>query len=59
MALEEARYKQQAASLHERDRARAETVAAGIRAETQVRDWNPIAGSDLEALSAFRMRVKS
>jgi flagellar export protein FliJ len=59
LELEEARYKQQAASLAELDRARAEIEAAGIRAEFQVREWNPVAGSDLEALSAFRARVKS
>jgi flagellar export protein FliJ len=59
LELEEARYKRQAAVLAELDRARAEIEAEGIRAEVQVREWNPIAGRDLEALSTFRVRVKS
>jgi flagellar export protein FliJ len=59
LELEEARYKQQAAKLAELDRTRAEIEAEGIRAEVQVREWNPIVGSDLEALSTFRVRVKS
>jgi len=59
LELEEARYKQQAAELAALERARAEMEAAGIRAEVQVREWNPVAGRDLAALGAFRRKVKS
>jgi len=57
LELEEARYKQHAAELSALDRARAEIEAAGIRAEVQVREWNPVAGCDLAALGAFRQRI--
>ncbi len=57
--LEEARYRQQAAKLAGLDRARAEIEAEGIRAEVQVREWRDVTSSDLEALSAFRLRVKA
>jgi hypothetical protein len=59
LELEEARFQQQAANLAGLDRARAEIEAEGIRAEVQVREWNPVAGRDLEALSSFRRHVKS
>src|SRR5689334_21423967 len=59
LELEEARYKQQAAGLAALDRARAEVEAAGIRAEVQVRQWDNLAGRDLAALGAFRLRVKA
>jgi len=59
LELEEARYKQQTAELAALNRARAEMEAAGIRAEVQVREWNPVAGRDLAALGAFRQKVKS
>jgi hypothetical protein len=59
LELEEARYKQQAAGVAELDRRRAEIEASGIRAEAQVREWSTVTSSDLEALSAFRTRVKS
>jgi hypothetical protein len=59
LELEEARYKQQAAELAALDRSRAEVEAAGIRAEIQVREWNPVAGHDLGALGSFRLRVKA
>jgi hypothetical protein len=58
LELEEARYKQQSAELVALDRARAEMEASGIRAEAEVREWNPVAGEDLGALSAFRQQVK-
>src|SRR5207248_352992 len=32
---------------------------SGLRAETQVRQWSPIAAGDLAALGAFRLRVRS
>ena len=58
LELEEARYKQQAAALAELDRQRAELEASGVRAEIQVREWNPVAASDLSALGGFRLRVR-
>jgi hypothetical protein len=59
LELEEARYKQQVASLASLDRQRAEVEAAGIRAEIQVREWSPIAAGDLSALGNFRLYVKA
>jgi hypothetical protein len=59
LELEEARYRQHAASLAALDRRRAEVEAEGIRAEVQVREWSPVTSSDLAALCAFRSRVKS
>src|ERR1017187_6239921 len=59
LELEEARYKQQLASLAGLDRQRAEVEASGIRAEIQVREWSPIAAGDLSALGNFRLHVKS
>jgi hypothetical protein len=59
LELEEARYRQQAGAVAALDRERAETEAAGIRAEIQVRQWGSVAGSDLAALDRFRLRVKN
>ena len=59
LELEEARYKQQIASLAGLDQQRAEVEASGIRAEIQVREWSPIAAGDLSALGNFRLHVKS
>jgi len=59
LELEEARYKQQSAELSDLDRRRAEVEASGIRAEIQVREWNPVAASELTALGSFRLRVKN
>ena len=59
LELEEARYRQQSAALAALDRMRAEVEAAGIQAELQVREWNPVAGRDLGALGVFRQRVKA
>jgi hypothetical protein len=59
LELEEARYKQQSAELADIDRRRAEVEASRIRAEIQVREWNPVAATELTALGAFRLRVKS
>jgi hypothetical protein len=59
LEIEEARYRQQAAALAAIDGERAELEAEGIRAEVQVRAWDPVSGRDLEALSAFRARVKT
>ena len=59
LELEEARYKQQIASLAGLDRQRAEVEASGVRAEIQVREWSPIAAGDLSALGNFRLHIKS
>jgi hypothetical protein len=57
--IEDARYKQQIAALAGLDRQRAEIEASGIRAEVEVREWNPIAAGDLAALGNFRLFVKA
>ena len=59
LELEEARYKQQIASLAGLDQQRAEVEASGIRAEIQVREWSAIAAGDLSALGNFRLYIKS
>ena len=59
LGIQEARYKQQAAALAALDGLRAEIEAEGIRAELQVREWGNVTSVDLEALSAFRVRVKA
>jgi flagellar FliJ protein len=59
LELEEVRFKKQSAELAALDRRRAEVEADGIRAEIQVREWNPLAAGDLAALGSFRLRVKS
>src|ERR1700730_7124218 len=58
LELEEIRFKQQIAALADLDRARAELESKGIKAEIQVRDWRPLSGGDLAALSSFRLDVK-
>src|ERR1700730_6488683 len=58
LELEEIRFKQQLMALAGLDRIRAELEAAGMKAETQVRDWGSLAGGDLAALGSFRMDVK-
>ncbi|MDE3166908.1 MAG: hypothetical protein KGN36_13970 [Acidobacteriota bacterium] len=58
LELEEARYRQQNAVVAGLDRQRAETEAAGIRAEIEVRQRGSLSGSDLTALDHFRLRVK-
>ena len=59
LELAEARYKQQLAELASLDRLRAETEAAGIRAEIEVRQRTSVSGRDLAALDHFRLRVKN
>ncbi len=59
LELQEARYKQQVGELAGLDRQRAEVEAAGVRAEIQVREWNPIAAGDLTALGDFRLYVRT
>jgi len=57
LELEESRLQQLIKALMELDSERARIEAAGIRAEIEVRAWRPLAGSDLEALAAFRQHV--
>jgi len=59
LEVEEARYKQHAAAVADLDRVRAEIEAEGIRAETDVRSQTVVAGSELAALSRFRLRVRA
>ena len=59
LELAEARFQQQTAALAAIDRAYAEMEASGIRAEVEVRCWDPLAGRDLAALGRFRLRVQS
>lgn len=58
LELEEIRYKQQLAALAALDTERAGWQAAASKAETQVREWSPLAGGDLAALGNFRLNVK-
>jgi uncharacterized sporulation protein YeaH/YhbH (DUF444 family) len=58
LEVEEAKFKRQAATLAELDRARAELEAAGIKSEVQVRGWSPLVGRDLAALGSYRLHVK-
>jgi flagellar export protein FliJ len=58
LETEESRFKQQLAALAGLDSERAGWAAAGSRAETQVRDFNQLAGCDLTALGHFRLTVK-
>lgn len=59
LEVEEARYRQCLAAIAALDRARAELEASGIQAETQVRKWHPVAGSDLSALDSFRRGIRT
>ena len=59
LELAEAGFQQQLAALAAVDRAYAEIEASGIRAEVEVRRWDPLAGRDLAALGRFRLLVQS
>ena len=59
LELEEDKFRQETAALAELDRLRAETEAAGVKAELQVRHWRPVTGRDLGALDEFRRSVES
>jgi len=59
LELEEARHKQHVAAVAGLDRERAEIEASGIRAEVQVREWNPVAAGELAALGNYRLAVKA
>ena len=56
--LEEMNYRRHATILAEVDRQAAEVRASGVTAEREVREWTPVAGLELDALGAFRLRVK-
>jgi flagellar export protein FliJ len=56
--LAETMFKRQAAALAGLDRECAELEAVGIRTEIQVRQWRPVSGGDLAALSGFRLHLK-
>jgi len=51
-------FKREMAALAELDRRHAGLEATAIGAEIQVREWSPLAGSDLAALGGFRLWVK-
>ncbi len=59
LELEEANFRKQMAAVAELDRQAAEIEAAGRRTEALVRTWNPVAGTDLEALDRYRQYVKT
>jgi hypothetical protein len=58
LELEEVKFRQQAATVAELERARGEWQAAGMRAEAEVRGWKPVVGRDLSALGGFRLHVE-
>jgi hypothetical protein len=58
LEMEEAKHKREVAAVAAIDRRRAEVEASGIRAEVEVRKWNPISSGDLAALSNYRAKVK-
>lgn len=58
MERAEAQLRREAAQATELDRARAEVEAAGIRAELEVRAWDPVTGSDLAALGGYRLAIE-
>jgi flagellar export protein FliJ len=55
--LEEAKYQQRVREIAELEAERSSMEAAGIGAETQVRAWSPVTGSDLAALASYRKYV--
>ena len=57
LEMEEARFQRCTHAIADLDRRRAQLEADGIRAEVQVRGWEPLVGSDLEGLAAFRRYV--
>jgi len=51
-------FKREAAALAEIERASAELEASGIRTEVEVRQWTPLTGRELAALSGFRVHLE-
>lgn len=58
LEMEEAGFRKQLAAMAELDAENRRLLESGNAAERQVRDWNPVAGSELEALGSFRLHVK-
>src|SRR5262245_24785694 len=58
LELEEVQYRRRMSELVALDRQRAEIEAAGQTAERQIREWNPLAAGELEALGGFRLHVR-
>ena len=58
LELEEIQYRRQLAMLAELDRRETELQESGKSAERQVREWNPVAAKELEALGGFRLHVQ-
>jgi hypothetical protein len=58
LELAETDFRREAGALAELDRVSAELEADGIRAEVEVRDWRPLEGRDLAALSGFRVYLE-
>ena len=59
LEIAEIEFKREFSALAEIDRRRAECEASGIKAESEVRAWNPVTGCDLGALGSFRLQVKA
>lgn len=57
LELEEAKYQQRVREVAELQAERSRIAAAGTGAETQVRAWSPLTGSDLAALANYRKYV--
>jgi flagellar export protein FliJ len=58
LEFEEIQYRRQLAMLAELDHQQAELQESGKSAERQVREWNPVAAGELEALGGFRLHVR-
>src|SRR5437899_2881233 len=59
LEIEEAKFRDRAAALAALDRARAELEASAVRAEFDIRRWNPVDGAELAALRDFRLHVRA
>ena len=59
LELEDAKLKRQIAAVAELDRVRADLEATAIRSEVEVRNWRPLAGQDLAALSSYHVHVRN
>jgi flagellar export protein FliJ len=58
LEVEDAKLQMQIAALAELDRGRAQLEAAAIRCETEVRNWSPVAGQELAALSRYHAHMQ-
>jgi hypothetical protein len=57
LELAEIEFRREAGALAELEHASADLEARSIRTEAEVRQWSSLAGSDLLALSGFRLHV--